>query len=249
MTTRMYCVTGYWHFLASISHYFINFFVVCRIFSKSTFLKNSFRNTIWVSNRKDPDQTLNFSCCFFVVCRIFSKLNRLDPDQDLIVHVVFLLSAEFFQNQLFQKILSGKPSKCQTDWIQIRTNFSGCFFVVCRIFSKSTFSKNYFRNTIWVSNRLDPDHDLHFVGPDLGPNCLQKLSADDTSRQKIIITHADASGGTRSKIWYESSCVCKQRSLWQVCASVQAGLNLRCLPLPVSCAASYGSLKSFQLEF
>ena len=42
----------------------------------------------------------------------------------------FLLSADFFQNHLFRKILSGMPS--------------------------------------------------HFVGPDLGPNCLQRLSADNT---------------------------------------------------------------------
>ena len=28
--------------------------------------------------------------------------------------------AYFFQNQLFRKILSGLPSECQTDWIQIR---------------------------------------------------------------------------------------------------------------------------------
>ena len=32
----------------------------------------------------------------------------------------FLLSADHFQNQLFQKILSGIPSVCQTVWIQIR---------------------------------------------------------------------------------------------------------------------------------
>ena len=30
---------------------------------------------------------------------------------------------------------------------------------------------------------LDPDQAGHFVRPDLGPNCLQRLSADDTSRQ------------------------------------------------------------------
>ena len=33
-----------------------------------------------------------------------------------------------------------------------------------------------------MSNRLDPDQARHFVGPDLGPNCFQKLSADDTRR-------------------------------------------------------------------
>ena len=46
-------------------------------------------------------------------------------------------------------------------------------------FSKLSFSKNSFRNTIRVSNSLDPGQDRHSVGPDLGTNCLQKLSADD----------------------------------------------------------------------
>ena len=30
-----------------------------------------------------------------------------------------------------------------------------------------------------MSNSLDPDQARHFVGPDLGPNCLQLLSADN----------------------------------------------------------------------
>ena len=34
-------------------------------------------------------------------------------------------------------------------------------------------------------NRLDPDQARHFDGPDLGPDCLQKLSADDTKRCKV----------------------------------------------------------------
>ena len=45
--------------------------------------------------------------------------------------------------------------------------------------------KKSFRNNINVSNSLDPDQARHFVGPDLGPNCLEKLSADDTSRYKV----------------------------------------------------------------
>ena len=60
-------------------------------------------------------------------------------------------------------------------------NFS-CFFVVRVLFLKLTFSKKSFRNTIMVSNSLDPDQARHFVGPDLGPNCLQRLSAEDKSR-------------------------------------------------------------------
>ena len=30
-----------------------------------------------------------------------------------------------------------------------------------------------------MSNGLAPDQDLHFLGPDLGSNCLQRLSADN----------------------------------------------------------------------
>ena len=52
-------------------------------------------------------------------------------------------------------------------------------------FSKSTFSKNSFRNTIRVSNGMDPDQDRLSVGPDLGPNCLQRLTSDDISRQRV----------------------------------------------------------------
>ena len=36
-----------------------------------------------------------------------------------------------------------------------------------------------------MSNSLVPDQAGRFVGPDLGPNCLQRLSADDTSRQRV----------------------------------------------------------------
>ena len=55
-------------------------------------------------------------------------------------------------------------------------------------FSKLTFSKITFRNTIGISNSLDPDQDKRNVGPDLGPNCLQRLSADDnlaTSKERV----------------------------------------------------------------
>ena len=46
-------------------------------------------------------------------------------------------------------------------------------------------TKISFRSTISVSNCLVPDQARRFVGPDLGTNCLQRLSADDTSRQIV----------------------------------------------------------------
>ena len=63
-------------------------------------------------------------------------------------------------------------------------NFA-CFLLSADFFSKSTFSKHFFRNTCTntVSNSLYPGQARQNVGPDLGPNSLQKLSADDTSRQ------------------------------------------------------------------
>ena len=105
---------------------------------------------------------------------------------------------------MFSKNLSGIPSECQTVWIQIRPDkTSGLIWVqtVCKGYQQMTtvttsrervkivygFLKKKkkiqkaFRNTIRVSNSLDPDQARHFVGPDLGPKCLQRLSADDKS--------------------------------------------------------------------
>ena len=36
-----------------------------------------------------------------------------------------------------------------------------------------------------MSNSLDPDQGRRSVGPDLDSNCLQRLSADDTGRQRV----------------------------------------------------------------
>ena len=55
-------------------------------------------------------------------------------------------------------------------------NFS-CF--CCHL--PTFFKCNFLKNTIRVSNSLNPDQDQHFVSPDLGPNCLQRISADDKS--------------------------------------------------------------------
>ena len=60
-------------------------------------------------------------------------------------------------------------------------NFYMLFCCLWIFFFKSTFSKTSFRNTIRLSNSLDPDQARHYVGPDLGPNCLQRLLADDKS--------------------------------------------------------------------
>ena len=50
-----------------------------------------------------------------------------------------------------------------------------CFFFA-ELFLQSTFSKISFR----MLNRLDPDQAKHFVGPNLNPNYLQRLTAEDS---------------------------------------------------------------------
>ena len=49
----------------------------------------------------------------------------------------------------------------------------GVFCCLIFFFSKLTFYINSFRHSIRVSN---------YVGPDLGPNCLQRLSVDNLRR-------------------------------------------------------------------
>ena len=65
-------------------------------------------------------------------------------------------------------------------------NFS-CFCCRLLTFFKINFFKISFRETIRVPNSLDLNQDRHCVGPDLGPNCLQRLSADGKERVKYII--------------------------------------------------------------
>ena len=62
-------------------------------------------------------------------------------------------------------------------------NFA-CFLSSAHFFFKiNLFFKKIRNYIIKVSKRLDPDQARRHVGPDLGPSCLQRLSADDASRQ------------------------------------------------------------------
>ena len=72
-------------------------------------------------------------------------------------------------------------------------NFA-CFFVVCGFFFKINFSKKSLRNTIRVSNSLDPDQAERFVGPDILSGLIwvqtvckdyQQTSKVETSRERV----------------------------------------------------------------
>ena len=50
------------------------------------------------------------------------------------------------------------------------------------LLSLADLFQNIISGTQSVLNSLDPDQVQPFVGPDLGPNCLQRLSAYDKIR-------------------------------------------------------------------
>ena len=58
------------------------------------------------------------------------------------------------------------------------------------MFFKINFFENSFRNTIRLSNSLKPDQARCYVGPDLGLNCLQRLSVGDTYKHRVSYMNA-----------------------------------------------------------
>ena len=125
---------------------------------------------------------LNVPCCNLLLVLLFARW---------VIFHAFLLYADFFQNQLFQKILSGIPPACQSVWIQIRTDISlGLIWVqtVWTGYQQTTLVGNalmyvscwycepifdcecYLLKTF--TNSLDPDQAWKGVRPDLDLECL-----------------------------------------------------------------------------
>ena len=78
---------------------------------------------------------------------------------------------------------------------------------VCKSYQQtSKDSKTTFRNTIRVSNSLDPYQDRHSGGPDLGPNRLQKLSADAKSKGHNVMCHNKLACNDCMMSFHYSSC-------------------------------------------
>ena len=57
-----------------------------------------------------------------------------------------------------------------------------------------------------MSNRLDPEQARHFVWPDLGPTCLQRLSADNTSKQKVKVGNVFRKVNFKAIIMKHATC-------------------------------------------
>ena len=76
-----------------------------------------------------------------------------------------------------------------------------------------------------MSNSLDPDQERHSVVPDLGPNCLQKLSADsDSHLAKKVLTNKPVFLQIRIEMLKERSLALKEQE--ERLGTLVAGLQL-----------------------
>ena len=112
-----------------------------------------------------------------ITVAVLQTLNRLRCKIVLFLLLSKLMDAAGTQKTHYISVIKTKPF---ANWVILHD--------FCRMlnFSKSTFLKNSLRNSIIMLNSLDPDEARHFVGPDLCPNSLQRLSADGTSIGKEL---------------------------------------------------------------
>ena len=119
-----------------------------------------------------------YPCKYFVLAKKYNNILLIEPCKHVTV---------CFERVLEEKkktTMSRHDAKCFHRTVLCLTL---CVLLFCKkencrllIF----FQKYSFRNTIRVTNNFDRDQDQRFVRSDLGPNCLQRLSADDTSRKR-----------------------------------------------------------------
>ena len=65
-------------------------------------------------------------------------------------------------------------------------NYTFAYWVIFILFRRLLiFQNQVFQKILSVLPSLDQDQARRFVGPDLGPNCLLRLSADDKRRKEF----------------------------------------------------------------
>ena len=96
-----------------------------------------------------------FAYWLFVVCCLFSIFSKKSFFRNT-ARVTNSLDLDLGPNCLL-KLLSADDNSRLIVKVAIETSF-----------------KSFFRNTVRVTNSLDIDQARRIVGPDLGPNCLQK---------------------------------------------------------------------------
>ena len=109
----------------------------------------------------------------------------------------------------FRKTLFRTPPECQTGWILTRSHT-----MVDTIVAKTlNMVKNLCRNTIRVSNRLEPYQVPHNVGPILDPKMLQKKTwlLKNFFRNIIIVSSSLDADQARHKVRPDLGLNCLQK--------------------------------------
>ena len=104
-------------------------------------------------------------------------------------------------------------SKVETLFVDFKAEIALVYVTKCSNWMTGNVFCWFQENSIKVSNSLDPDQARLFIGPDLGPTCLQRPSADDTcstlDKQRICVNTQSKSSKKQLK-WYV--CVPKSNS-------------------------------------
>ena len=124
----------------------ICFRIILKYSRSRTSLQNCFRRNNCSRNFSLKSLELLHKNIFQYIFRMFqiNSRNLLEQFQ----------SVDFFQNQLFLKILSGIPSECQTDWNQIRPDIlSGLIWIqsVCKSYQQN---KDLMQTTVENSGHI-----------------------------------------------------------------------------------------------
>ena len=81
---------------------------------------------------------------------------------------------EIRHSQTTYQPLAPRGTDARTQINSLHTGKLSDFFLSFLFFFFKLFFFNYFRNSIILSNSLNPDEAQHFVGPNQGTNCLQQ---------------------------------------------------------------------------
>ena len=125
--------------------------------------------TIWMQTRNDFQLVLILA---LTVCKVISRRHCLSDKMLYTVTRVFLHISVKCKLYLKFKYNAIEPERY----------FSINFLLSADFFLKITFFNKFFQETllecqsVWIKIRIDI-----LLGPDLGPYCLQRLSADDKS--------------------------------------------------------------------
>ena len=137
--------------------------------------------------RRETKESLEKKYSIFCEQNDTSKVN-VRPAISHCSHLLLKMLSGYKYKSLAKCYSLGDSTKlhiCEKVYFHLAFGFSNIAFIILSHFIIVPYFTLWmldFFNTIQVSNSLDPDQAQQFDRPDLGPSCLQRLSADNKSR-------------------------------------------------------------------